>query len=427
VSKSLAILVLAFLVTRPAEAFDTEAAQTDLSDVRAQIVKLDQAIDEGMPDAARVLAEVRRQTLGVTADLLEQRIVAEQTGAEIKVTALATTPDLERAQELLAEIAAAEEELAHLRQEAADKLGLPGALAQLTVLTQEQALAVLRLGYYQAHYGLAPLSVPSGGGAAGEVAASRGELEAPEISSSVAPPAWADPRYPDIDYTTSWFDFAALSDSEARGMWVITSERAALDDSLTVIAMAPDDPSPGILETPKKLVAMCKEGQTVFVFSPDEYLLSYRDSGFDVEYRVGQQPPETGLWGASTSKQHVGFWGENAIEFLQRLRGQERFFVRVQERDGSQHGAEFDIRGIDDVIAAIETACGWAGRTLSRDQLMTIQNALKQAGHYGGAIDGIWGANSRSGLAKYQATAGLTETGTLNTETLEALGIAAQE
>jgi His-Xaa-Ser repeat protein HxsA len=63
----------------------------------------------------------------------------------------------------------------------------------------------------------------------------------------------------------------------------------------------------------------------------------------------------------------------------------------------------------------------------STDQLtlmiMRVQAALFSRGYDPGAIDGVMGAKTRSALIYFQTAQGLTATGTMTTETLNALGV----
>ena len=56
---------------------------------------------------------------------------------------------------------------------------------------------------------------------------------------------------------------------------------------------------------------------------------------------------------------------------------------------------------------------------------MRVQAALFAQGYYSGSIDGIVGPATRLAVSKYQASHGLSVTGTLTTELLNALQIAA--
>jgi hypothetical protein len=53
-----------------------------------------------------------------------------------------------------------------------------------------------------------------------------------------------------------------------------------------------------------------------------------------------------------------------------------------------------------------------------------IQTDLSKAGYYHGAIDGRYGRDTRDAVARYQTDHHLNATGTLTTQTLQALGVA---
>ena len=55
--------------------------------------------------------------------------------------------------------------------------------------------------------------------------------------------------------------------------------------------------------------------------------------------------------------------------------------------------------------------------------VQTIQDRLRQAGVYGGRIDGIWGADSQAALERFQQAHQLQVTGQLNQATAATLGI----
>jgi peptidoglycan hydrolase-like protein with peptidoglycan-binding domain len=52
-----------------------------------------------------------------------------------------------------------------------------------------------------------------------------------------------------------------------------------------------------------------------------------------------------------------------------------------------------------------------------------VQEQLAQQGYYRGEIDGIFGAETRRAVVRYQSDQGLRVTGNLNTDTLGALGL----
>jgi peptidoglycan hydrolase-like protein with peptidoglycan-binding domain len=55
--------------------------------------------------------------------------------------------------------------------------------------------------------------------------------------------------------------------------------------------------------------------------------------------------------------------------------------------------------------------------------IRALQRELSEKGHEAGAVDGVWGENTRAALRDYQRQHGLETTGTLTLPTLAALGI----
>lgn len=60
---------------------------------------------------------------------------------------------------------------------------------------------------------------------------------------------------------------------------------------------------------------------------------------------------------------------------------------------------------------------------LEPSAIREVQQRLRQAGVYSGNVDGIWGADSRSSLRRYQETHKLQVTGELNQATAATLGL----
>lgn len=77
------------------------------------------------------------------------------------------------------------------------------------------------------------------------------------------------------------------------------------------------------------------------------------------------------------------------------------------------------IKGIN-----METVSYWGS---SGDEVIQIQNKLKQWGYYNGAIDGSYGSKTYQAVKNFQAKNGLTADGVAGTKTLEALGISTKK
>ena len=77
------------------------------------------------------------------------------------------------------------------------------------------------------------------------------------------------------------------------------------------------------------------------------------------------------------------------------------------------------IKGIN-----METVSYWGS---SGDEVIQIQNKLKQWGYYNGAIDGSYGSKTYQAVKNFQAKNGLTADGVAGMKTLEALGISTKK
>lgn len=81
----------------------------------------------------------------------------------------------------------------------------------------------------------------------------------------------------------------------------------------------------------------------------------------------------------------------------------------------------YDYYGSDDdqgYYGYNETADPYSDATVS-----AVQSQLAEQGYYRGAIDGVYGPQTRAALTRYQSNHGLQVTGALTPATLQALGL----
>jgi peptidoglycan hydrolase-like protein with peptidoglycan-binding domain len=64
-----------------------------------------------------------------------------------------------------------------------------------------------------------------------------------------------------------------------------------------------------------------------------------------------------------------------------------------------------------------------SGENLNRDDILRIQQSLNQRGFYPGKASGQWDANTVNALRRFQQTNSLSVNGTLDTNTLNELGV----
>lgn len=136
--------------------FAAELTRTD--DEIAEAMATDAALAGGL---MKTLVAVRLEVLRTTRAILRQRLMAEASGAQLRLEVPATIPDPEAAARLAQEIDVQQRQLDAARTDAARFTGgLVHALKMSTVATHEQSMSMLRQRYLVARYGL---HVPSPG------------------------------------------------------------------------------------------------------------------------------------------------------------------------------------------------------------------------------------------------------------------------
>lgn len=218
---------------------------------------------------------------------------------------------------------------------------------------------------------------------------------------------------------------------------MINEERAAIDDSPSVVAInyfAYDARSFGGLTA---LLAQCREGVTSVVFVQDDFLISaMRRDSVDITYRIDSNPAQSTRWNELTNNKGAGLFGSGSEGFLRGLYDAESFFIRLTDGNGQRHDAEFDLAGIQDAIEAVAGACGWVGGcspgdyaafkfppTPRHDHYRAIQTLLNAGGFEAGTPDGVWVNGSRNAMRAFQEQRGLPASGAPDRATLEALGV----
>jgi len=186
-------------------AFSGQACAADLTPEQKQMVadlkqdlgRIRQEIEQATKDDAaysggliKSLIGVRLEVLKTNEALVEQRIHALESGTRITVVVNTVKPDPARAGELAKEVESQKAKVAEARAEA-DRYsgGLVQAMAETSVATARNTLAMLEQQYFIDRYGLAMPSAPSG-----TAAASKTESKIASASSGAAPAAPAPSR-----------------------------------------------------------------------------------------------------------------------------------------------------------------------------------------------------------------------------------------
>ena len=186
-SRALSVALLLAVATVGCSEEDTpddSGLRTNLAELRDQIEEAEDAAQRHKGGLLGEMVEMRREVLLLSAAMLENRLIANESGVPSKVVAPAVFPDSARAEQILRHIAATEDALEKAREDTAEREGVAGSLSQTTVVTQELTLAQLRLAYFQAAYGIAlpgqqEAAVGSGPAATTPPAIPTGDVEEP--------------------------------------------------------------------------------------------------------------------------------------------------------------------------------------------------------------------------------------------------------
>jgi hypothetical protein len=195
--RALIVALLAVAALGAAAGCSDEPATRDDDDLRADLAALQEQIEEARKAAEQhqsgligEMAAMRREVLQLSAAMLENRLIAKESGVPTKVVAPARAPDPARAEQLLRHITATEEALQKAREDAGNREGMAGSLSQTAVVTQELTLAQLRLAYFQSAYGLGlPGQESAGAPAPRAVGAAPSPTGAPSAAAPEPAPA----------------------------------------------------------------------------------------------------------------------------------------------------------------------------------------------------------------------------------------------
>lgn len=416
------VFAASFAAAFPAFAQDTFIS-TELADIKRQLTEIDAQAARYEGGLILTLIEARREALLLARTLIENRINSEAGGATVEVTVPAVQPDEARAAQILGEMTAVQLRIEEAEREAATGGGLIQALALSRAETGRLTLAQLQMGYLQAKYGISfPVMVAQPSASAPATAPAVTPTTPPEGASQTV--AWADARFPDIDYTLAPFERANRDGHRISGWWTIESSRAAVDDSPQIVALNHSQFRPNNFMGQTTLVTRCIEGETAFVFVQDDFLMNdFRRNSFEVTLRIDEQPSQKSRWRSLTSNKGAGLFGRDAETFIRSIYEANRLFIRLVESNGQQHDALFELAGAQDAFEEVAAACGWTTLSLSAGDYRAIQTFLNARGFDVGTPDGQWGPASQRALRAYQASVGLPETGAPDRATLERLGV----
>lgn len=405
----------AFSQTEDALAIELASIEQQITEVQAKIAMYDGGLIKG-------LAEARLEALLLSKTLIANRISAAESGATVEVIISAVQPDEARAQQLLGEMASAQQRIEEAEKEAAKGGGLMQALALSRAETERLTLAQLQMGYLQAKYGIA-FPVVAASTTPMSATAAEPSMAAQSTAPAVSAITWADPKYPEIDYSSAAFEQAHKDGDRIAGWWAIKTERAAVDDSVQITAVNYSAYEPSNYMGLTGLLARCVEGETALIFVQDDFLMAdFRRNTFDITLRADETPAQQTRWNGLTSNKGAGLFGGDAEAFIRTIYDAKQLFIRLTENNGQNHDATFKLAGSQEAFEAVAGACGWTTLSLTKDDYRAIQTLLNAGGFNTGTPDGQWGAGSKEAMKAFQTSVGVPATGAPDRTTLQQLG-----
>ncbi|MFZ1726676.1 MAG: peptidoglycan-binding protein [Albidovulum sp.] len=416
-------IAFAFCFSTWAIAQTNEALPAELAAIEEQIVDVQAKIAMYDGGLIKGLAEARLEALLLSKTLIQNRISATESGATVELIISAVQPDETRAQQLLGEMASAQQRIDEAEKEAAQGGGLVQALALSRAETEKLTLAQLQMGYLQAKYGIAFPTVATPAVPAEPSPATEPATVAEGGAPAVGAVAWADPKYPEIDYSSAGFEQAHKDGDRIAGWWAIKRERAAVDDSPQITAVNYSAYEPSNFMGLTALFARCVEGETALIFVQDDFLMSdFRRKTFEITLRIDETPAQQTRWNGLTSSKGAGLFGSDAETFIRTIYDAKRLFIRLTENNGQNHDATFDLTGSQEAFEEVAGACGWTTLSLTKDDYRAIQTLLNAGGFNTGTPDGQWGAGSKEAMRAFQTSVGIPATGAPDRATLQQLG-----
>ena len=420
------IWISLFALSASATEIDRAALADDVTALRAQVSSAEAEVDEYEEGSAIwALGQMRVESLKTTLAALEGRLRALEHDVPTEIRAPAVAPDPEKAAEILAKILEQQQKVTEAEAQAEATGGLVKAIARMTALSERMALGILRIAYYQAAYGIAYPAPPKVTESAEPAVGQRSDPPSKtDHQVADAPPPWADPAHPEIDYRAPIFEAFRDEGEEFVGWWQLRHGKSQVDDAaeLTAVNLSGPKPSFGGLKT---LIARCVEHRLAVIYLGDEFLIGdFMSDRLPVLVRVDDKEARKESWTKLTSNKGAGLFGaSSALPLMREMASADKAFLRIDDGRGSRTQQLFQLAGADKALERVANTCGETLVALDRDGYRAVQNLLVGAGYLTGPADGAWGPASKAAMKRFQSDKGLTPTGAPDGQTLQALGL----
>ncbi len=164
----------------------------------------------------------------------------------------------------------------------------------------------------------------------------------------------------DLVFRADRIDSAVQGDT---GKWDVTEDVSKFDDSRKVVLrLQSEDTSPGQFGGQRHswLYAACRENETNLWMTFADNFMATSLGGGEVTYRLDKDPAARQAFSESNDNEALGLWSSRtAIAFLKDMIGKETLIVRATPFNESSVTVTYDIRGLEEAIKPLQTACNW--------------------------------------------------------------------
>jgi hypothetical protein len=319
-------------------AFDSQIASAEALDHSADMASIKAELDIISEGAVKYeggliknIISAREQILKLSFDALNFLELSKSNQITTEYTIELAAPDPERAANLLVEIQGQMEIVSQAEKEVSKSGGLLQALALSRVETEKLTLSQLRLGYYQALYGL-PLAT--------DMSSSNQTVENDTINAD--------------SLETSEPTTTKSEVSEPPSNWIFSKTTDDFTDKETsyVILL----PSGSISrDAPEALIVRCdgKGGYDILV-KTNGYI-GARNNSVPVRYRFGNEAAVSERWSESTTGT-AAFLPNNYTDFRKRIATGDDFVFEITDFQGSSASSNFD-NNIDEKLNYVMRGC----------------------------------------------------------------------
>jgi type VI secretion system protein VasI len=149
---------------------------------------------------------------------------------------------------------------------------------------------------------------------------------------------------------------------QTSGEWDVTAEISKIDDSRNVsLSLESENEIDGRFgKTGKARIAiLCRERKTDFYFTFAGAFLAEIEGYGDITVRIDRAQARTIKMTESTDHTALGLWSGTGDKFIKSMFGAQKMLVRVTPYNENSVTAEFNIKGLQQAIVPLRSACKW--------------------------------------------------------------------